>query len=442
MKEKIKIKTAALMAVLMILCSCSANHSGLLTGEEEIGVSVPEESSDIETEGSQNEETEEKDPVEEEQSEEKLPINRIAGNEAEIDAVMDRIFKQFSVVGGSVAVFEKGEVVYLHHFGRSNIEKGLSVSDETRFRIASVSKAVTALLAEILVDEGKLSLDRDLSEFVHEKLRSPAYPNVPVTARQLMTHTSSLIDGESYQVAISTIPFVSLDQILAEGKVWSGKKPGEKYVYTNFGMGLLSGVIESVTGERFYEYADKTLFKPLEMDAGYVVEKVADKSQIASMYGSKGLTAAPSVWKAMGQDYVNVPIGQMYLLGQGELYISAYDLARIGCILAGDGCINGTRIISEERLDEMHQVYFTDEKSGMMRGLGVQAFDGLKEEGYLWGHQGNAYGMISGLIYDREEEYGFVVLTNSCYAARANNVYEINRAVVKEFRKYFRSDEG
>ena len=85
MKEKIKIKTAALMAVLMILCSCSANHSGLLTGEEEIGVSVPEESSDIETEDSQNEETEEKDPVEEEQSEEKLPINRIAGNEAEID---------------------------------------------------------------------------------------------------------------------------------------------------------------------------------------------------------------------------------------------------------------------------------------------------------------------------------------------------------------------
>ncbi|MBQ2756468.1 MAG: beta-lactamase family protein [Oscillospiraceae bacterium] len=439
MKNRFYFRIAVMAVVLLTtLCACRVSDSALISQDSRI---VEEESSALESsqeessESEQEEENSEQSAVEEEI---KKPINTISGNEAEINAAMDKIFEQFKVVGGSIAVFEKGEVVYLHHYGTANIEKEITVSDSTRFRIASVSKAVTALLAETLVDEQKLNIDDDICLTVNEKLRDPRYPNEPITTRQLLTHTSGLIDGGSYQTAIKEIPFKSLDELLDEGNIRSGAKPGTKYTYTNFGMGLVSGVIEGASGKRFYDYADEKLFAPLDMDAGYVVEKIDDRGQIATMYNlEREITAEPSGWKAMWQDYVNIPIGQMYLLGQGELYISARDLARIGCVMAGDGSVDGVSIISKERLDEMHTVYFTDEKTGVQRGLGVQAFDNIIEGKTLWGHQGTAYGMISGLIYDRKEECGFVVLTNSCYAAKRKNVFEINRAVIEEFQQYF-----
>ena len=441
MKNVFYIKTAIMILILLAaFCGCAVSDSALISQDSRIAEESSDYESEPEEESSQDESSEEEQESsqQEEVEEKKQPINTISGNETEIDAAMDKIFERFKVVGGSIAVFEKGEVVYVHHYGTANIENNLTVSDSTRFRIASVSKAVTALLAETLVDEGKLDNDDDICLLVNEKLRNPRFPEEPITVQQLLTHTSGLIDGQSYQTAIEEMPFKPLEEILDEGNIRSGAKPGTKYTYTNFGMGLVSGVIESASGVRFYDYADEALFAPLGMDAGYVVEKLENKANIATMYNSEGeITAAPSGWKPMWQDYVNVPLGQMYLLGQGELYISARDLAKIGCIMAGDGSVDGVKIISEERLDEMHRVYFTDEKTGVQRGLGVQAFDNVIEGKTLWGHQGTAYGMISGLIYDREEEYGFVVLTNSCYAAKRKNVFEINRAVIEEFQQYF-----
>ena len=440
MKRAFFFRSAALLLMLaLLLCGCApgvtalSSAEELLTGSSEELSSEPEPSSEPESsDGSIEEQSSEPEPPK--------PINRIAGNEAEIDAQVDKLFAGYSVVGGSVAAFEKGEVVYLHHFGTANRERGLPVSDATRFRVASISKAVTALFALMLQDEGKFTIDDDICLLVNEKLRSPAWPNKPITTRHLLTHTSGLVDGASYNEAISSIPFASLDWILTDGRIRTAAEPGTRFIYTNFGMGLTAGVIESVTGERFYDYTGK-IFDEWGMDAAYVVEQLDDRSQVATMYRSGEPTAEPSKWRDMAKDYVNVPVGQMYLLGQGELYISAYDLARIGGILAGDGELEGKRVISRELLDEMHTVQFIDEESGSVRGLGVERFDKLIEGKSFWGHQGNAYGMLSGLIYDRDNDCGFVILTNSCVGGKKDGVYGINRAVVKELWQYFETEE-
>ena len=436
MKNVFYLRVLALvLALVCLLCACSVPKA-LLSSSDEI-LSEESGAEEPETESSAEYSEEVSEPYSEpEQEPEKVPVNRVSGNEKEIDAAVDRIFAGFNVVGGSVAAFEKGEVVYLHHYGMANRERGLAVTDDTRFRTASIAKAVTSLFAMRLVDEGRLDIDADICPMVNEKLRNPAYPNLPITTRQLMTHTSGLIDGAAYREAISSLPFAPLETLLADGRIRSGAKPGTSYVYTNFGMGLVSGVIESATGERFYDHTYE-LFESLGMDAAYINAMLSDKTQIATMYRNGEPTAEPSAWKDMRLDYVNIPVGQMYILGHGDLYISARDLARIGCIMAGDGTLDGVRVISEKSLGEMHTVQFTDSESGAVRGLGVERFDHIIDGKHFWGHQGNAYGMLSGLIYDIDDECGFVILTNSCSGGKKDGVYGINRAVVTELWQYF-----
>lgn len=74
--------------------------------------------------------------------------------------------------------------------------RGVTADDPVR--IASISKLVTALGVMRLVDEGKLDLDRDVSDYLGWDLRNPAWPDKPITLRHLLSHQSSLVDGESF----------------------------------------------------------------------------------------------------------------------------------------------------------------------------------------------------------------------------------------------------
>ena len=103
------------------------------------------------------------------------------------------------------------EIVYTHSYG---IARGNQPADEnTKYRIASISKAVTAALAMHLVDQDKLSLGDELAS-IHPALQNPAYPDDPATLQMLLTHTSGIIDGAGYNRAISRGIFPSLDVVM------------------------------------------------------------------------------------------------------------------------------------------------------------------------------------------------------------------------------------
>ena len=119
------------------------------------------------------------------------------------------------------------EIVYTHSYG---IARGNQPADDnTKYRIASISKAVTAALAMHPVDQGKLSLEDHLAS-IHPALQNPAYPDDPATLQMLLTHTSGIIDGAGYNRAISRGIFPSLDVVMQSNN-FSGSRPGERYSY-------------------------------------------------------------------------------------------------------------------------------------------------------------------------------------------------------------------
>jgi CubicO group peptidase (beta-lactamase class C family) len=148
------------------------------------------------------------------------------------------------------------------------------------------------------------------------------------------------------------------------------------------------------------------------------------------------LTASPSRWGNMNAVYDAIPLGEMYLLGHGDLFISAKDLAVIGMILAGDGTYKGRRYLKENALNLMSHILLFDKYTGVTRGLGTFAMTNLVEGRAVFGHQGNAYGTISGMFYDTLSETGVVFLSNGCNASKGKQgLYDVNREIMGEIWK-------
>lgn len=346
------------------------------------------------------------------------------------DALRERVNKvcrDMSVTGMSIAAFKGDNLFYKQSYGYSDKTLMIAANENTKYRIASISKTITGIMAMKLISDGKFSLDTPVSDYLGVNLDSPQYPNNKITVKQLLTHTSGIMDSPSYLLATKTP--MPLGTLLSYGGIHAQFCPGTMYLYSNFGAGLVSGVIERATGERFYDYADKALFTPLNMDAGFLRTKIGDTENLAQIYLDGRLTVNVKRWLRVESLYDAIPIGQMYMLGQSDLIISATDLAAFAMALAGDGTAKGYTILPPKAVNEMNTVQFTDGKS--TRGLALNITDNLVRGRTLHGHLGQAYGMISGMYYDPKDQTGVVFITNGCSQNKnASGNFDLSEALV------------
>ena len=128
-----------------------------------------------------------------------------------------------------------------------------------------------------------------------------------------------------------------------------------------------------------------------------------------------------------------LPLGELYALGHGDLFITAEDLARLGAIMAGCPGEGEAVVLSEEYCLAMQTPQYERElaegsyPNELCRGLGTQITDHLLPDRRMVGHQGNAYGSICGLFYDPETRTGFALLTNGALGQRnAAGVFRLN----------------
>ena len=119
-------------------------------------------------------------------------IGKLRKVEAEVKEIMDELH----VIGLSVAVVNKGEIVYKKSFGNKSIDSSNSAKkemlcDEHIFRIASISKTFVATAILQLVENGKLNLNDNVNHFLDFKISNPNYPYIPITIKMLLSHVSS-----------------------------------------------------------------------------------------------------------------------------------------------------------------------------------------------------------------------------------------------------------
>ena len=361
----------------------------------------------------------------------------------QLDALMD----EHGVMGMSALVVCDGEIETEYYGGLRNYENEWPVNSDTRYRIASVSKSVTALGCMRLVENGVLELDADVSNYLPFGVINMNHPYVPITLRMLLSHTSSIQDGDGYNgfltatyMAEGDLP--SLGELLETGgsyftsNMYRTEEPGTYFAYSNLNFGLVATVMESVTGQRFDALMDSLVFEPLELGCRYEPSALDNIGNVAALYRNQG------GWVAQADQFNgNMPLPPAldeYVPGsnglrfapQGGLRASARELHALMTIFldAGVGA-NGIPILSPETIDAMLAPEWTYDGSNGNNyynlfnswGLGIQrttnaAMGDIVFEGQtMCGHPGEAYGLVSDWYFDPVLRNGIIFLTNGVW---------------------------
>lgn len=348
------------------------------------------------------------------------------GETSDVDEEVRKIFKMYKAVGGTVLAAKDGEIIYQYNYGFANRQSKTPVTENTYFRVASVTKMVSAIRIMQLVEAGALDLDADLSDYLGFTLRNPYAREVPITLRHLMTHTSSLNQNGSYGRR-------GLEALLAlEGNHranYYDEIPGTKYRYSNFGAGVMGSVLEAVTGKNVQDTVAEGVFEPLGIDAAYHASYLATPSDIATCYNSDG-TVESSVQKSLTRDWEAEPSPDThYNLTVGKLWITGRDLCRLGIALCDGGEADSMVLLQPETVAEM---LASQQGRGGVRidspyGLCVNRNDTLLADRLVYGHQGMSGGITANVYFEPESRFVFVMISNGCSNKLQNRVCAISR---------------
>jgi serine beta-lactamase-like protein LACTB, mitochondrial len=162
----------------------------------------------------------------------------------------------------SIAITRDTSIVLQHTFGTADLENNVPATDQSVYRIASVSKPITAVAVMQLVEQGKLDLDAEIQKYV------PEYPEQvkPITLRQLLLHTSGIRHYKSEREFSTILNCDSLaEAIPIFGDSPLEHPPGDKITYSTWGFVLLGVAVERASGLRFTDYLQRHIFKPAGM---------------------------------------------------------------------------------------------------------------------------------------------------------------------------------
>src|SRR5436190_23132885 len=183
---------------------------------------------------------------------------------SKVDAIVAEALQKPGAVGVSVGVARKGQVIVAKGYGLADVELEVPANKDTMFRIGSVTKQFTAAAIMRFVEQGRLSLDDDLSKYLPD---FPMQGNT-VTIRQLLTHTSGIPSYTEQDEWYKLIPQeLANDELLAmvKGKPFDFK-PGEQHKYNNTAYYMLGMIIEKISGKTYAEHMEAEFFKPLGLE--------------------------------------------------------------------------------------------------------------------------------------------------------------------------------
>ncbi|HZF80978.1 MAG TPA: serine hydrolase [Rubrivivax sp.] len=356
----------------------------------------------------------------------------------------------------AVLAVRNGNVVFEAAFGHRDIAARLPATPDTLYRVASISKLVTAIGFMQLVESGQVELDRDVAVYLGNALRNPAFPDEAITAGMLLSHTSSMRDeGDLFPARVGQ----RLEQALksgASGMRWgttTGEGPANRYFhYANVNYVLLGTLIERVSGQRFDRYMQQRVFQPLRLRASFNPVQDFDPTelqQLATLYRKspdQGRTwDASGPWVPQGPDRTGIrgsgiPRLEHYVVGdnggvfgpQGSLRISVRGLGTLMRLMLNQGNVDGVQILRPTTVQAMLEPQWVFNGNPRMPngntyrglfyawGLGPQRFtdhggepgsgDRISATGGFRGagHLGDAYGLLSGLVFDPVTRNGMV----------------------------------
>jgi N-acyl-D-amino-acid deacylase len=297
---------------------------------------------------------------------------------APLDAWMREIMAEHQIPGGSLAVVKEGKVVYSRGFGYADREAKTPVQPESLFRIASVSKPITAVAVLKLAEQGKLKLDDKVLDYIDAEPflaedRKIDERWIQVTLAQCLSHTGGWDRGISYDPMFRALrmsremnvplPIEPLHIIRYQRGMPLDFDPGSRYAYSNFGYSLLGRVIEKVSGKSYEGYVRGEVFAPLGITAPRIGKSLASERAEGEVkyYVVDDGTGVAVTGPAGGNEDEKVPVSygvwrQETLDAHGGWIASTIDLAKFGSALdvIDDGKATRGKLVSPDSVKLMH----------------------------------------------------------------------------------------
>lgn len=367
-----------------------------------------------------------------------LPLNLLSQSNT-LDAKLQSIRTQYNVVGMSVVVSKGYNLVFSKGYGLRDVSRNLPVDDSTVYRIASISKMITATALMILYEQGLFNLDDDVSNYLGWTLRNPNFPNDKITFRKLLTHTSSLRDGSGYSQFLTDTynnnPPPLLQSLLRPGGTYytsdmfdASRSPAINYFsYVNINYGVIGTLVERLSNKRFDIFCKEKIFDRLQISGSFNIQDIPNINNVAVLYRRSG-----GVWVPQFDNYGGVKPSprdlSSYVIGtngvifapQGGLRISANDLSKFMLMIMNGGILNGVRILNDSTVEKMlipSWIYNGSNGNnyyGIFNtyGFGCSRTSDLLPGEILYGHPGEAYGLISDMYFSKIKDYGIIFITN------------------------------
>ena len=323
-----------------------------------------------------------------------------------------QILRKNRAVGGTLVLALPDGTSEAFPFGYARLRPKMPVTDKTCFRIASVSKLVMTFGALSIEADGLLDLDRDISEILGYPVRSPHAPDVPITVRMLLTHTSGVTDNGPYGTR-GMESGCTLRELLENPKSWLPHAPGTAFHYSNLGAGAAGVILELVSGMPFDDLMQSRVFDKLGIRASYDPRRIVPSDDLADGYSVRGILPPRLRYDAAALS-ARPPEAfdpeRDYLIAAGRMITDTHGMTQLLRLLASK---DGMGVLSAASLDMMRACQ--DGQCGVKqagRGLNTaflpDVFDGFSPVG----HQGVAYGMCAELFADPKRNAGVGVMTS------------------------------
>jgi len=319
--------------------------------------------------------------------------------------------------GLSVALVRAGHPLFTAGYGLADVAAARPVTPDTAFHVASVSKVVTGSALLLLLDQPGYRLDEPIGPYLDFAVRHPQFPEVPITFRQLFTHTSGISDaryGTTAAFSVAGDPSLSLRDFLvgyltpggqwyAAAECYAATPPGQQWQYSNVAIALLGYLAGRVGPDALEKLTQQRLFQPLGMQ--HTAWKLAD---IDPRHLAK-----PYQW-ADGQLRELPPTGYPDWPA-GALRSSARDFARLLEVFTNEGGRRGRRYLQPATM----QAFLTPQP-----GITVVPGNSAIQQALIWlrrevngtplaSHSGGDPGADSVVCLDLAHRTGVLVFANA-----------------------------
>ena len=318
---------------------------------------------------------------------------------AQLRQQLEKILQSTHTPGASVAIVRRDGPEWVAGLGQSNVAANQAATDETLFRIGSVSKGLVSLSILKLVNQGKLSLHDPVRKLVPEIWFENRWEATePVRVVDLLEHTTGWDDMHLREFAKD-----AKGMTLHEGLDYdhhsriSRWRPGTRMAYCNSGPWVAAYILEKITGQRFEDYVTQNFFLPIGMKTATYFEQASPR--LTTLYHSDGKTPYP-YWNILSSP-------------SGAINASAKDMAAYVQFYLSRGAVDGAQIMPAVSIDRMETPTRTwQAQEGLKAGYGLSNYTSVRD-GFVYHGHGGVIDGLTDMAYMPEYGVGYFYSINA-----------------------------